>query len=134
LVASAISPLVYVFAGAAILLMIVFVVSAVLIYRHAIARSGRAPELRNYLDSTRQSRGVPSHAKIADAHQQRARVMHLTIGDLIRDENLAVAVAESAEGFRTSTAAEAQTSVAGELGTQAAIERSGDDEEQPADD
>jgi hypothetical protein len=93
-----ISPLVYIFAAAAVVVALLFVASALLTYRHARTRSKRASDLRDYLAAG----GPPSlEAKVsskdvADAHKRRARVVHVTIGDLIRDEKLAVAAAEGA--------------------------------------
>jgi hypothetical protein len=89
-----ISPLVYIFAGAAGVLTLFFVASAVLTYRHASTRSERAQDLHDYLAA-----GVPLSRRVTTeevvrTHKERARVMHITIGDLIRDEQLAVAAAE----------------------------------------
>jgi hypothetical protein len=81
-----ISPLVYIFAGAAGVLALVFVASALLTYRYASTRSERARDLHDYL----------AGGGVAKAHKQRARVMQVTIGDLIRDDKLAVAAAEGA--------------------------------------
>jgi hypothetical protein len=81
-----ISPLVYIFAAAAGVLALVFVASALLTYRHASTRSERARDLHDYL----------AGGGVATAHKQRARVMQVTIGDLIRDNKLAVAAAEGA--------------------------------------
>jgi hypothetical protein len=97
-----ISPLVYVFAAAAGVVALLFAASALLTYRHASTRSKRANDLRDYLAA-----GGPLSREVgkdvADAHKRRARIVHVTIGDLIRDEKLAVAAAEGA-----SAAAEAR--------------------------
>ena len=79
-----ISPLVYIFAGAAGVLALFFVASALLTYRHASTRSERARDLQDYL----------AGGGAAKARKQRARVMQVTIGDLIRDDKLAEAVEE----------------------------------------
>jgi hypothetical protein len=84
-----ISPLVYIFAVAAGVVALLFVASALLTYRHARTRSKRAKDLRDYL-------AAGSEASGKDAHRRRAKVVHVTIGDLIRDEELAVAAAEGA--------------------------------------
>jgi hypothetical protein len=98
-----ISPLVYIFAAAAGVLALLFVASALLTYRHARTRSKRASDLHDYLAAGgRLSRKVSSK-DVAEAHKRRAKVVHVTIGDLIRDEELTVAAAEGA-----SAAAEAR--------------------------
>jgi hypothetical protein len=79
------SPLLYVFAVGAGMLAILFLSTAVLTYRHARTRSRRADDLRGYVAASRASRS---------AHAVRARAMHVTIGDLIRDELLFDAAAE----------------------------------------
>ena len=81
-----ISPLVYIFAAAAGVVALLFVASALLTYRHASTRSKRASDLRDYLAvGGPPSREVGSK-DIADTHKRRARVVHVTIGDLIRDK------------------------------------------------
>ena len=87
------SPLVYVFAAAAGVVWLLFVSSAVLTYRHARTRSKRAGDLLDYLAARGPSSRTAASEEVAEAHKQRARVVHVTIGDLIRDEKLAVAAA-----------------------------------------
>ena len=98
-----ISPLVYIFAAAAGVVALLFVASALLTYRHASTRSKRASDLRDYLAAGGPVSREVGSKDVADAHKRRARVVHVTIGDLIRDERLAVAAAEGA-----SAAAEAR--------------------------
>jgi hypothetical protein len=87
------SSLIYIFAGAACALALWFVVALCLSYMHAKLRRTRAPELHDYIAHGRtRLRGVHED-RINTAHQRR-RVMHLTIGDFIRDERLATAVLE----------------------------------------
>jgi hypothetical protein len=83
------SPLVYIFAGAAAVLALVFVASALLIYRHARTRSKRASELNAYLrDGGETARPISPGL--------RSRVMQVTIGDLVRDDRLAFAAVDGA--------------------------------------
>jgi hypothetical protein len=92
-----ITPLVYLFAGAAGLLLLLFAASALLIYRHARTRRRRGRDLYEYLASPPPEpvgRNFESLRVVADAHKKRAKVMHLTIGDLLRDENLAAVATE----------------------------------------
>jgi hypothetical protein len=91
-----ISPLVYVFAAAAGLVVLLFVASALLTYRHALTRSSRAGDLRDYVAAVPPVSREAGGEDLAGAYRRRARVMRLTIGDLIRDETLAVAAAEGA--------------------------------------
>jgi hypothetical protein len=98
-----ISPLVYIFAAAAGVVALLFIASALLTYRHASTRSKRASDLRDYLAAGGPASREVGSKDVADAHKRRARVVHVTIGDLIRDESLAVAAAEGA-----SAAAEAR--------------------------
>jgi hypothetical protein len=88
-----IGPLVYLFAGAAAAVAALLVGSAVLIFRHARIRPERADDLRDYLAVYRR---VSEGEQLADVHERRAQVMHLTIGDLIRDKQLAVAATQGA--------------------------------------
>jgi hypothetical protein len=91
-----ISPLVYIFAVAAGLVALLFAASALLTYRHARTRSERADDLRDYMVASGSLTRTMASEEVAEAHKQRARVVHVTIGDLIRDERLAVAAAEGA--------------------------------------
>lgn len=72
------TPLVYVFAGAAVALAAGFVIAALLSLGHARTRSRRADELRLYL------LGPPTAANPV----LRRSLMQITIGDVIRDDDL----------------------------------------------
>ena len=86
------SALVYIFAGGA-RVALWFVVALCLSYVHAKTRRTRAEELTDYIAHGRaRLRGVRDDRM--NAARGRRRVMHLTIGDLIRDEWLATAVLE----------------------------------------
>jgi hypothetical protein len=107
-----ISPLVYVFAAAGAAVVLLFGGSALLTLRHAQTRTRRAGDLRDYiagglpppqeerhepgkneaLDDPVARRGDP----VAERFEQRAKVMHVTIGDLIRDTKLAAAATKGA--------------------------------------
>lgn len=110
-----ISPLVYLFAGAGFAVALVFGASALLTYRHARTRSKRASDLGDYIagrlprqPARREEAGTtlvePIPDPVARRHEQRTRVMHVTIGDLIRDEKLAAAATEGADEARAQAA------------------------------
>jgi hypothetical protein len=96
------SPLVYIFAVGAGVLAALALITAVLTYQHARTRSKRARDLYDYLASARFSgrlqtesaQYLAEHQAVPDNREQRrikqrTKVMHLTVGDLVRDEELA---------------------------------------------
>jgi uncharacterized protein YegP (UPF0339 family) len=87
------SPLVYLFAAAACVLAAFFGLAAVLAFRHARGRSKCAKDLRTYLDVSGSRMTSANIQGIEAAQRQRASVMHITIGDLVRDEGLVAAAA-----------------------------------------
>jgi hypothetical protein len=103
-----VSPLVYIFAVAGGVVVVFFVASAGLTYRHASARSKRAEDLGEYVTKS----GASSHTVGSEELlKKRERVMHITIGDLIRDSKVAAA---ASRGFRVAAqAAEGGSAPAG---------------------
>lgn len=86
------SPLVYVFAVAACLLALWFLIAALLALSHARERTRRADELAQYIASSG-SRAVRTPGDGGGAVARRARVLQITIGDLVRDDAVANATA-----------------------------------------
>jgi hypothetical protein len=93
------SPLVYVYAVAAGVLVVFFIAAGVLIYGHAMRRAERADALLTYIARTM----PPASPHDDQRHPEpddlvryrsslRAAVMHLTVGDVIRDDAVARAV------------------------------------------
>jgi hypothetical protein len=80
------APLVYVFAAAAVLLFVGFLLSAWLAFRHARHRGRYAKELTAYVAESGARFRDEKHAESLAA--ERERVMHITIGDLVRDPAL----------------------------------------------
>ena len=87
------SPLIYIFAGVACALALWFLLAVGLSYLHTRTRTRRAAELTDYIAYRRiPLPGAP--VRPATTRHQRARVMHTSIGDLIRDASVAAAVVE----------------------------------------
>ncbi len=84
------TPLVYVFAGAAVVLGAGFVAAAGLSFLHARNRGRRAQALREYVALP----AVADRKETAERHRLRRTVMQITMGDLIRDDELVAAVAD----------------------------------------
>lgn len=98
-----IGPLVYVFAVAAFLVAGLFSAAALLAFKHARRRSGYADALLLYVAPERVPDVEVSPAGrdvILLALSARKAVMHLTIGDLVRDAQLGAA-ARSAAAIRS---------------------------------
>jgi hypothetical protein len=89
------SPLVYLFAVAAVLLALSFALAVFLSYLHAQTRRRRADDLARYLAS---ARALQTAAATGD--DDRASVMHISIGDLLRDPAVASAAARGLAGRR----------------------------------
>jgi hypothetical protein len=88
------TPLVYVFAAAAVVLIVAFLLSAWLAYRHARERGRFAEELAAYIaESGVRFRDLDEKAA-ASLAERRERVMHITIGDLVRDAALTAGTAK----------------------------------------
>lgn len=88
------SPLVYLFAAAAVVLALWFALAAFLSYVHATTRQARAAELEDYLAVRRGSQLTEARS----TGETRARVMHISIGDLVRDAAVADAAARGLAG------------------------------------
>ena len=93
------SPLVYVFAVAACLLALWFLIAALLALSHARERPRRADELAEYIAAIR-SGAVRTRVDGGDAVARRARVLQITIGDLVRDDAIADATARGISKLR----------------------------------
>jgi hypothetical protein len=83
------TPLIYVFAGVAVALAVGFLVAASLSFVHAGNRNDRADDLRLYLE-TPFDPSLPTSSLVED--WLRPRLMQITMGDVIRDEELAEAL------------------------------------------
>jgi len=90
------SPLVYLFAAAAVLLALWFALAAFLSYVHAQTRRRRANDLMRYLASARALRADAA----VTGDEDRLSVMHISIGDLVRDPTVASAAARGLAGRR----------------------------------
>lgn len=88
------NPLVYLFAAAAVAIALWFALAAFLSYVHATTRRALAAELGAYLAVRR----GPPVAEARPTGEARARVMHISIGDLVRDPALADAAARGLAG------------------------------------
>ena len=96
------TPLIYVFASAAVVLIVAFLLSAWLAYRHARRRGRFAEELASYIaESGLRFREFDQKDAVRLA-ERRKRLMHITIGDLVRDPAL---TAGTATGIATRRAA-----------------------------
>lgn len=82
---TATSALLWLFAGAAVLVLLGFGLAAFLSYRHARTRRARAELLRAYLAGV----DAPGRTRA----ELRESVMHISIGDLVRDSVVAEAAA-----------------------------------------
>lgn len=89
------TPLVYIFAVAAGLLVLWLLLAAVLAYRHATTRGSRAGDLANYIEVSGGGMLDPRTERLdVEGLHQRGRVMNITIGDLVRDVGLMTATAD----------------------------------------
>jgi hypothetical protein len=88
------NPLVYLFAAAAVVIALWFALAAFLSYVHASTRRARADELGDYLAVPR----GPAAAEARSTGEARTRVMHISIGDLVRDPAVADAAARGLAG------------------------------------
>jgi hypothetical protein len=82
------SALLWLFAAAAVLLVAGFALATYLSYQHARTRRSRAGLLQTYIAGAQPSRGATSSRA-----RLRKSVMHISIGDLVRDVEVADAVA-----------------------------------------
>jgi ABC-type bacteriocin/lantibiotic exporter with double-glycine peptidase domain len=86
-------PLVWIFAIAGGLLALWFLFAAWLAYRHARDRARDATDLTSYIVHSGERMRSMRAENVKQAQEQRANVMQLTIGDLVRDESLVLAAA-----------------------------------------
>lgn len=83
-----ITPLVYAFAAAAVLLFVGFLLSGWLAFRHARHRRRYARELSAYIAESGARFRASDEQRAERLAAERERVMHITVGDLVRDPAL----------------------------------------------
>jgi hypothetical protein len=91
------TPLLWIFAIAAVVLGLGFAFAGLLAFRHSGVRADRRGQLASYIAATG-SQIIRSD--MLEAQDDRAAVMHITIGDLVRDKELVRAALEGVRARR----------------------------------